>query len=415
MIQSQYLLCAIPSELWDPDIQMQEPFSTLQELIQDTQAIERRLPKEVNLENERVRLTLCCNQIESIVSRFVQSYDSPTDFRRILQDRRFPMVAVDETYLQILVATLSCDTRKAQATQIGLGGSLYAPNGVLAHAQGFWELASELGWENASAVKTRLEFFRDLAGENKCGVIELQNPLSYRRCTVQEPLLRRATEYLRQAPLFSSAVVEEIVTGSRRTKMIQRLRAQIERGIKLQQAVNFSNQPHDIATEVLNEFVYARDDVSAASVGVLYADGSESDSFPVRCLPMYSKEKIRRLEALPPLRVALISMRHLELDRVVDMAWFRNREASQSRTLAEADHYCYDLSLKQFEDLLMLSRRNDGAHVHLYHTGFEPAVVAFYRAFVNCLRQLPDEDREILVVPYYYRGQRPYERGNPWL
>ena len=219
----------------------------------------------------------------------------------------------------------------------------------------------------------------------------------------------------RATGIVASEVVDEVITGTRRTQMTRQLRVQIERAIQTAETVNFSNQPHDITTEVLNGFVYSRGDASPKDIRVVYADGSEGEPFPIHCLKKPSDARLSRLKTLPALRIALISMRHLELDSVVDMAWFRNREASQSRTLSEADRFCYEYSVRQFADLVVLSRQNGGIQVHLYHTGFEPSVIAFYRAFLHTVLRTQNDPPDICIVPHYYRGDNPYERGQPWL
>ena len=414
MIQSQYLLCAVPAELWSTQTSFPEPLSILQALIQDALAIERRLPKNVNLENERSRYTLCCDQIESIASQYISLFKTGDEFKEGLKAMRFPVFPIDETYLHFLIQVMALETEQKTATRIRLGASFFPPDEVVAHGTAFEQLAEKLGWQEKSAVKARRGFFR-WAGASGCGVIEIQNPMVATTLAEPKPDVMAVKPPERTTWTDSSAIVEEVIAGSRRINMTQQLRAQIERALHTEETVNLSNQPHDIATEVLHGLVYTRGDVQPKDVRVVYADGSEGDVFPLQCLPRCSDEKLYRLKSLPPLRVALISMRHLELDRVVDMAWLRNREASQSRTLSEADRFCYEYSMRQFADLEALARQNDGVHLHLYHTGFEPAVIAFYRAFIHSLLQGQNATPGILIVPHYYRGDNPYERGQPWL
>ena len=252
------------------------------------------------------------------------------------------------------------------------------------HGQEFAQLAQDLGWQERSAIRIRAKFFQWAAAVG-CGVIETQNPLA--ASTVIEPMpdVLAVTPRERTIWIPPQGVVDEVVDGSSRAKMTQQLKTQIEQAIHTNETVNFSNQPHDVTTEVLNGFVYTREDTEPRDIRVVYADGSEGLAFPVSCLPRQSDARLCQLRSFPPLRIALISMRHLELDPVVDMAWYRNREASQSRTLSEADRFCYEYSMKQFAELMALCQKRGGAQLHVYHTGFEPAVVAFYRAFLHTM------------------------------
>jgi hypothetical protein len=93
-------------------------------------------------------------------------------------------------------------------------------------------------------------------------------------------------------------------------------------------------------------------------------------------------------------------MRHLELDPVVDWAWYRNKEVSQTRPLAESDEFCFQHSLKQLAEL-HAAYAGYVLRLNMYHTGFEPAAIGFYRAVaVTLMRQRG----WLRVVPYYFRG-----------
>jgi hypothetical protein len=143
---------------------------------------------------------------------------------------------------------------------------------------------------------------------------------------------------------------------------------------------------------------------------VVYVDGSEATPFPVFGLMAIHNDGAR--PAIAPLRVALMSMRHLELDPEIDFCWFRNRDVSRTRTLAETDRFCFDTTLSQLHDSLALG----DLEIHLYHTGFEPAVLGFYRGVVQVLRELRIQrsSRRLVVIPFYYRGEANYQAGTIW-
>lgn len=398
MMQTQILLCAIPYDVWDAQSTPHEPFSNLQVLLQDALSIERRLPKNVNLENERSRYTLCCNQIESIVLQHFSIIKSNDDFNAILSINRFPSIVIDLVYLRVLAQKQILNEMKSSTSNKSLGASLFHPHEIEQHIKDFAKTSKDLGYDTEKAIILRLSFLRTFVFANKCGIIEVPLPLIENNQA--EPLRSIQTHPKTELNKFylPSVVADEVVHGSRRTKMTQQLERQIEYAIASQDPVNASNQPHDITTDVIHEFVYSHR-LRATNIRIVYADGSEGANFPVYCLPKTSDREIEKLKVLPPFRIALISMRHLELDKVVDMAWICNRDASQSRTLSEADHYCYEYSLQQFSQLEMLSSQQNGLHIHLYHMGFEPAVIAFYKAFIYNRLQKKETTSNILIIP----------------
>jgi hypothetical protein len=139
-------------------------------------------------------------------------------------------------------------------------------------------------------------------------------------------------------------------------------------------------------------------------VRVTYADGSEAEPFPLRCLDPAPPGRPERLVPL-----ALMSMRHLPLDESVVMNWYRNREIDQSSTLGWSDRVCH----RQAAERLAALRAASGGRavvVHLYHTGFEPAVVGFYRAAVEAAR---DGGGWLRVVPHYHTETGPVQ-GPSW-
>ena len=127
------------------------------------------------------------------------------------------------------------------------------------------------------------------------------------------------------------------------------LKARIEKALSTDCEVNFSNQPHFIITEVLNDYIYKRyEEEDDASIRVIYLNGGEAERFPLRCLP--KAQVFDDVDSLySPLRAALVSMRHLEMDEHVDFAWFRNRKVSASLSCADTDKYLYGRDICCFE------------------------------------------------------------------
>jgi hypothetical protein len=191
-------------------------------------------------------------------------------------------------------------------------------------------------------------------------------------------------------------------------RQVKALSASLIKAINNKEPANFSNRSNDIIAEVLHRFVYvlSGQPTSPVSIRVVYADGSEGRPFSIRCLPSNDQPEPAGAEQSPALRAVLMSMRHVDLDRDVDMAWFRNREVSKTRTLAETDEYCYQTTL----GLLGGALSKGPLRLHMYHTGFEPAVIGFYRAVVEVLLA----NQPVSILPYYYRGKEGFELGSWW-
>ncbi len=165
-------------------------------------------------------------------------------------------------------------------------------------------------------------------------------------------------------------------------------------------AIDFGGQSHNTIADVLHEFVYVDNDEqpSPVYVHVLYGDTSRGKPFPLRCLRQRYPGYAPPLRPILPLRIALISMRHLEMDPLVDMAWLLNKDLPKTPPLASVDQFSYQETKRQLQEAL----RNGPLKMHLYHTGFQPAVVGFYRALVEELLIRQDQPAILEVTPYYF-------------
>jgi hypothetical protein len=176
--------------------------------------------------------------------------------------------------------------------------------------------------------------------------------------------------------------------------------------------VNFSNQPHETITEVLREFITTRNSKASKPtyIQVVYADGSRGRPFPLACIPIREDEEARIFQRVTPLRIALLSMRHLALDHDVDMAWFRNREVSKARAFGETDEFCYKQTVRQLQE----SRQEGPLLIHMYQTGLQPAVLGFYRAVIEEILDREGTSNHLRVVPFYFRKSGRYVEGKHW-
>lgn len=180
-------------------------------------------------------------------------------------------------------------------------------------------------------------------------------------------------------------------------------------------AINPAGVHNRIITQVLREFVAGAPE-SRLDVPVVYRDGSEAaNPFPLRCLELRDELPAAVDQEL---HLALLSIRHTEMDPVVDGAWLRNAEVSRPRPAALTDDFVYETSLTQLRALTDEGRRY--LTLHIYQTGLETAVVGFYRAVVAFALEHPGS---VAVVPMFFTSAKGragveeearFEPGLPW-
>ena len=188
-------------------------------------------------------------------------------------------------------------------------------------------------------------------------------------------------------------------TGARGAKAVQeRFEAQIEDALN---GRGGSLSPSDIQNAILTETLrtYVGQRGHRADLPVEYRDGSRSrHTFPLRSLKLADSP----LKDAEELRFALLSIRHTEMDAVIDGAFLRNAEISQPRPAADTDDLVFETSREQLRALT-----DDGAtpmHLQIYQTGLDTAIVGFYRAVVYHLLEHP---RSLSVTPMFFQGGKP--------
>ena len=181
--------------------------------------------------------------------------------------------------------------------------------------------------------------------------------------------------------------------------------------------VDVSNQSHNTIVETLHDFVYSEyiQDAPVLKIDIVYSDGSRSKNFPLHCLPQRGNTPHSALQNAPSLRASLISMRHLEMDMLVDIAWLLNKDVADSlkngearKKLATVEMFSYQQTLQQLHTLLT----GGSLKIHLFQTGFQPVVIGFYRALIEVLREHIDQEPLLEVTPYYFiRAKGRYGPG----
>jgi hypothetical protein len=135
-----------------------------------------------------------------------------------------------------------------------------------------------------------------------------------------------------------------------------------------------------------------------------FRDGSESAQFPLFCL--LQSEQPQNLKII---HAALISGRHFELDREVDVCILRNSEMSRGETIADQERIAFERASTFIQSSL---KRMNGLELHLYHTGLEPAVIGVYRAIVESLRAPSNRGRFVVIPKIFRRGR--YDSLKAW-
>lgn len=168
-------------------------------------------------------------------------------------------------------------------------------------------------------------------------------------------------------------------------------------------AIRASDVSNAILTEGLRKHVEIVAAAPRTDLRVTYRDGSEGPRFPLRALRMRATKPQQWRE----LRFTLMSVRHVDMDLVVDGAWLRNSKVSRPRAAGLTDEMVFDTSKRQLRAL----DPSMPTLICMYQTGLEPAIIGFYRAVVWHLLEYP---RSIAVVPYYYQGNHSFAEGTPW-
>jgi hypothetical protein len=385
MKQTVLRMYLIPKDWWSEGSAF---FEQAGEFLSDALAIESRLPKGVNLASERSRYQLCCQRIQEA------AYSQGDDLSREL---------LSPEYLTLL-RTLY-EQSADQVIQSRVTACFFSPKDTVEHSQNFESLIKNAGLGEHPEGQKRLAFL-EMAKEQEGGVIEVPELFSGMEAgsDTSEGIF---LDYL-STPGLSISTAEQELTRESREKLEDIFKDKIRRALETGEEVNCSNQPHPVLAEVLNYFVYS-DGIQPGLLPIIYMDGSQADPFPVGLLTRQECD----LEDLPVLKASLISMRHLEMDEHVDMAWFRNSKVSQPRPFAQTDAYC-----TQRTSELLAGIGPEGLCLHLYQTGLETAVIGFYRALVSFFQAQREQGHSgrVKVVPHYFVSEeKGYKKGTPWV
>jgi hypothetical protein len=409
----KYTLFVTPGRFWS---RTEEPLpdgseDMLRSLILESLILRRRITKGANVEAERQRYTTCLNELEGRLQglpRPEMDLDSSA-LDAALGSEGITALPLTGPYLDLMTRyhlqqrekDKNLETAGQMNSDLGLGASVFPPTELEAHANLLEEFAGSEEIKSQTELRDlarhRADLVRRIAAHG-VGFVEVVEELDNGIFTPPAPRQRRIPE-------TDDDATQDLTLKGPGSKgwqgMAKRLRKAIEVGLESGGKVNMSDQPHFIGTQVLGQFLYAQKNEESGQVRVVYSDGSEARPFPIRMLERPHKPQ----EPSVTIPVALMSMRHLELDPFVDWAWFRNKEVSKTRPLAESDDFCFEYSINELKNL-QEAYAGETVLLQIYHTGFEPAAIGFYRAVVQ---ELLTDRGWLQVQPYYFRGGSRFE------
>jgi len=271
MSSSRFYLCAIPTPAWE---QADNPYGIdIIRFVEDALGCERRIAKEVNLENEFSRYTLTCQRLEQEIARSgrIRQANNSQEFQQVLQAHQFPAQAMHPGYLALL--------SRIQETPgwERLGSSFYPPDTIIQHRHAFKLWSEQQGLSQTPVVQQRLDFLEMVENAN-CGLIELQTGFHSHSAQHQEQLIQygyaaaeKDEAVFVDIPEFemTGLAVEFFGTKGRKQHLANILRKQIKEALQAGEAVTFGNQaPHDVITQVLHEFVFVPSGTAARPVSL---------------------------------------------------------------------------------------------------------------------------------------------------
>jgi hypothetical protein len=296
MSTSRIYLCAIPRDVWEQTAATHGKQADLARFVVDALSCEQRIAKEVNLENEYSRYTLCCQRIEQEValSRRLGTFKTVDEFNTLLQNGRFPLFRIGNDYLNALEGILD------QPGPARIGASFFPPDKLAEHRTAFAQWSTQQGVAASPSVQHRLAFLR-LAESAGCGIVELQSAFHLEavgEAAAVKPQARANPEEFEERyitlPELSQAGLAVESFGRTKRELAGTLRRQARAALETSEPVVFGNEAqHDVIAEILHEFAFVPpgEVLRPIDMRVVYADGSEATPFPMFGLATISSDE----------------------------------------------------------------------------------------------------------------------------
>ncbi len=180
--------------------------------------------------------------------------------------------------------------------------------------------------------------------------------------------------------------------------------------------VNLQVPKHAVIGPVLRRIAFAAK-YAGRAVPVVFTDGSRPPPFPAGQLAVSDEiaaeekeELLKRANSV--LKLGVMSMRHPELDYLVDLYVTRNTELSrEDDSAADKEALSYDRTVRTLSDPAIVN----GGEIWVYQTGFEPMIVGFYRGVNEILKRRRSARNQLLVVRpwlFCHSPKRDYARDS---
>ena len=429
MMSTGTVLCALPASCFSGKPNDDIATELLRGYVPALRVIERRIRKHVAADEESARYARLCRQIEDVALSRAVPAARDADFRAALSRGDFPSIRIASGYVDFLARLHAAGTSLGVGHEVRLGATVFGPDELQRHVARFRSLTSKPECEHEASLRHRAWFIAKRLIPHRCGLVEV--PDVFGISSDDSPMDVRTTwdrvrDWFRRfagaapvppvlSPVRSNVWMPTVSTdwkqyegASRGNYIHNRLRTQIEQALEGGPPIDLGNQRHALLTEELVRHLHtsARPPATAA---MMYESGQPTRPIRLRCV-----------ERLPDgwaptrqLHVGLISMRHLEIDQYVDINWYRNADVPSQEGLSGADEACYRVSVAQFAKLANVYRGHR-LRLFVYHAGFLPAVVAFYRALVDRLVSREHKRGSLQVIPMLAPRGGNYEKGQPW-
>lgn len=436
------ILCTIPGICWGKQkYQNYPPVELLRHFLKDLVTIERRLSKNVAREDESQRYTKICGQIEQLVLSNAIFAPTSQSFNSNLRQGRFPSLRIGSEYVD-LIRLIQLDQKVDLITKGRIGATIFSPQEIKNHLQVFENEANKYGYQHYPSIQHRIWYLKTRVLKNGCGLVEFPDSMSmsYQNELQQiqhgidgrnwwEKLWDQFIQLFHEKPKpamsaenrrkIAQANITSLSTANdwqryqqsenRGKIMRDRLRDQIRDAILVGTPVKLMDQRQNIVTAILQEFIHKNKIQKPIEIPVVYNDGREARPFPLH----YLSKLPDGWQPTKEYHFALISMRHLPLDKYIDMNWYRNSEIPAKEGMVASDEYCYQTSISQLTELLKVNK-DHRIRIHLYHTGYMPAIMGFYRAVVST-PSLPDYRPGCLqIIPKLQPEGGSFTEGSPW-
>ncbi|MBS1301536.1 hypothetical protein [Loktanella sp. SALINAS62] len=168
--------------------------------------------------------------------------------------------------------------------------------------------------------------------------------------------------------------------------------------VDLKASISPSGVSNRVLTDTLHKYCQFQTTHTRRDVPVVYRDGSCGPDFPLGALTM-CEPSWRNVRTL---RFTLLSIRHVEMDSLVDGAWLRNTRISRTREAGLTDRIVFEQSRKQIRSLDLKTP----TLIEMYQTGLETAIIGFYRAVALHLIEHPGT---LAVKPMFFIGGNRFE------